>query len=95
MFGGSAYLFAQIKYFVFAFFPFIPFATQLFSTPVMSSNLCNQAPLFTELLLLQGIHFLNTVECRLIKTDTTECFTLVLQIEQQGCNRHFLNTTVR
>ena len=39
MFGGSAYLFLIIKYFSFAFFLLIPFATQLFSTPVMSSNL--------------------------------------------------------
>jgi len=37
-----------------AFLPFIPFATQLCSTPVTSSNLRNQAPLFTELRLLQG-----------------------------------------
>jgi len=36
------------------FFSFFDFATQLFSTPVMSSNLCNQAPLFTELRLLQA-----------------------------------------
>jgi len=54
MFGGSAYLFAIIKYFSFAFFLFTPFATQLFSTPVTSSNLRNQAPLFTELRLLQA-----------------------------------------
>ena len=54
MFGGSAYLFLIIKYFSFAFFLFIPFATQLFSTPVMSSNLRNQAALFTELHLLQA-----------------------------------------
>jgi len=33
---------------------FIPFATLLFSTPVTSSNLRNQAPLFTELRLLQA-----------------------------------------
>jgi len=33
---------------------FIPFATQLFSTPATSSNLRNQAPLFTELRLLQA-----------------------------------------
>jgi len=37
MFWGSAYLFAIIKYFSFAFFVFTPFATQLFSTAVMSS----------------------------------------------------------
>jgi len=54
MFGGSAYLFAIIKYFSFAFFLFIPFATQLFSTLVTSWNLRNQAPLFAELHLLQA-----------------------------------------
>jgi len=48
----NAYLFVIVKYFSFAFFPFIPFAKQLFCTPVTSSNLCNQAPLFTELSLL-------------------------------------------
>jgi len=53
-FGKSAYLFAIIKYFFFAFIPFIPFATQLFSTPVTSSNLRNQAPQFMEVRLLQG-----------------------------------------
>jgi len=37
-----------------AFFLFIPFATHLFSTPDTSSNLINQAPLFTELRLLQA-----------------------------------------
>ena len=57
MFGGSLYLFAIIKYFSFAFFPFICFAMQLFSTLVTSSNLCNQALLFMELHLLQGIAF--------------------------------------
>jgi len=54
MFGGSAYLFLIIKYFSFAFVLFIPFATQLFSTLVMSSNLRNQAPLFMELRLSQA-----------------------------------------
>jgi len=49
----SAYLFMIIKYFSFAFFLFIPFATQFFSTLVMSPNLRNQAPLFTELRILQ------------------------------------------
>jgi len=34
--------------------PFFDFATQLFSTPVTLSNLRNQAPLFTELRLLQA-----------------------------------------
>ena len=54
---GSAYLFAIIKYFSFAFFLFIPFATQLFSTPLTSSNLRNQAPLFTELRFLQATKY--------------------------------------
>jgi len=58
MFGGSAYLFSIIKYFSLAFFLFTPFATQLFSTPETSSNLRNQAPLFTELRLLQATHLL-------------------------------------
>jgi len=40
--------------FYFAFFLFILFAMQLFSTPVTSSNLRNQAPLLTELRLLQA-----------------------------------------
>jgi len=35
-------------------FIFFGFATQLFSTPVTSLNLHNQAPLFTELCLLQA-----------------------------------------
>jgi len=59
MFGGSAYLFAIIKHFFFAFFLFIPFATQRFSTLVTSSNLRNQAPLFTELRLLQATVSIN------------------------------------
>jgi len=42
------------KHFSFTFFPFFAFAMQLFSTPVTSSNLRNQAPLFTELCLLQA-----------------------------------------
>jgi len=54
MFGVSAYLFAIIKYFSFAFFLFIYFATQLFSTPVMLSNHRTQAPIFAELRLLQA-----------------------------------------
>ena len=47
MFGRNAYLFAIIKYFSFAFFMFILFVTQLFSTPVMSSNLRNQVELIS------------------------------------------------
>jgi len=56
MFGESTYLFVilLLRYFSFAFFLFIPFATQLFSTLVTSSNLRNQAPLVTELRLLQA-----------------------------------------
>jgi len=38
----------------FVFFPFFAFAMQLFSTLATSSNLCNQAPLFMKLRLLQG-----------------------------------------
>ena len=45
---------AIIQHFFFTFFPFFAFAMQLFSTPVTSSNLRNQALLFTELCLLQG-----------------------------------------
>jgi len=44
----------MIQHFSFTFFPFFDFATQLFSTPFTSSNLRNQAPLFTELRLLQA-----------------------------------------
>jgi len=44
------------KIFSFAFFLFIPFATQLFSTLFTSSNLRNQASFFTELRLLQATH---------------------------------------
>jgi len=39
IFGGSAYLFAIIKYFHFVFLLFTPFATQFFYTPVTSSNI--------------------------------------------------------
>jgi len=45
-----------MKYISFPFFLFIPFATQLFYTPVTSSNIRNQVPLFTELRLLQATH---------------------------------------
>jgi len=51
---GKGILIWNKKYFSFAFFLFIPFVTQLFSTPVTSSNLRNQAPLFTEHRLLQA-----------------------------------------
>jgi len=54
MFEGSKYLFVIIRYFSFAFFLCILYATQLFSTPVTSSNLHNQAPLLTELRLIQA-----------------------------------------
>jgi len=45
---------AMIQHFSFTFFPFFDFAAQPFSTPVTSSNLRNQAPLFTELRRLQA-----------------------------------------
>ena len=48
----------MIQHFSFTFFPFFDFATQLFSTPDTSSNLCNQARLFSELRLLQATYFL-------------------------------------
>jgi len=44
----------MIQNFYFTFFPFFVFATQLFFTLVTSSNLRNQASLFTELRFLQG-----------------------------------------
>ena len=56
MFGGNAYQVAMIQHFSFTFFPFFAIAMRLFSTAVTSSNLHNQAPLFTELRLLQGSH---------------------------------------
>jgi len=37
----------MIQHLSFTFIPFFAFATQLFSTPVTSLNLHNQAPLFT------------------------------------------------
>jgi len=37
----------MIQHFSFTFFPFFAFATKLFSTPVTSSNLRNQAPPLT------------------------------------------------
>ena len=52
-FGGSAHLFAIIKFFSFAFFRLFILQRNLFYTPVTSSNLRNPAPLFTELRLLQ------------------------------------------
>jgi len=53
MFGESAYLFSIIKYFPFPFFCLF-LLQRKFSSPVTSSNLRNQAPLFAELRLLQG-----------------------------------------
>jgi len=38
MFGGSTYSFAVTKYFSFAFFLFIPFATQLFPLRLRHQN---------------------------------------------------------
>jgi len=46
----------QLNILSLAFFLFIPFATQLLSTPITSSKLRNQAALFTELRLLQAPH---------------------------------------
>jgi len=56
MFGGNAYLSCNYTSFFLHFFSFFDFAMQLFFIPVTirSSNLCNQAPLFTELRLLQA-----------------------------------------
>jgi len=48
---GETHIELQWSHFSFTFFPF---ATQLFSTPVTSSNFRNKAPLFTELRLLQA-----------------------------------------
>ena len=47
MFGGNAYEVAMKQHFSFTLFPFFAFVTQLFSTPVTSSNNRNQAPPFT------------------------------------------------
>ena len=44
----------MIQPFSFTFFHVFAFATQLFYTPVTTSNLRDQAPLFTELRLLEG-----------------------------------------
>jgi len=52
--GEAHILFVIIRYFSLAFFLFILFATQLFFTPVTSSNLRNQAPLLMALRLLQA-----------------------------------------
>jgi len=62
MLGGSAYLSCNDTGFFLHFFPFFAFATQLFSTPVMTSNLRNQALLFIELRLLQGTPLLQLAE---------------------------------
>jgi len=51
MFGRDAYKFTMIQHFSFTFFPL---QRTFFDTPVTSSNLRNQALLFTELQLLQG-----------------------------------------
>jgi len=44
----------MIQHFSVTLFPFFDFAAQLFTSPITSSNLRNQAPLFTELCLLQA-----------------------------------------
>jgi len=51
---GKRIFICNNKIFFLCFYLYIPFATQLFSTPVTSSNLRNQAPLFTEHHLLQA-----------------------------------------
>ena len=48
---GKRIIICNNKIFFLCFFLFIPFATQLFSTPVTSSKLRKHAPLFTELRL--------------------------------------------
>jgi len=50
----------MMQHFSFTFFPFYDFATQLFSTPVTSSNLRNQAPPFTGNLYLLAYSVLLT-----------------------------------
>jgi len=78
MFGGNADLFAIIKYFSFAFFLFIPFATQLFSTQVTPSNLRNQAPLFMELRLLQGtkLYVIHSANVKMTTSDVTNVYVV-------------------
>jgi len=61
----------MIQHLSFTFFPFFAFATQLFSCPITSLNLRNQAPLFTELCLLQATQNLSYEDnvftcCRLV-----------------------------
>jgi len=58
MFGGNAYSVAMIQNLSFTLFPFSAIETQLFSTPVTSLNHRNQAPLCTELRLLQATRLL-------------------------------------
>ena len=53
---GKCILICNDTAFFLHFFPFFDFAMQLFFTPVTSSNLCNQAPLFTELRLSQATY---------------------------------------
>jgi len=59
---------------------FFDFATQLFSTLVTSSNLCNQAPLFTELRLLQATleHSFNSAERLFFRNFTIVTVTIFL-----------------
>jgi len=54
MFGGNAYSVALIQRFSFTCFSFFCVCNATFSILVTSTNLSNQAPLFTELRLLQG-----------------------------------------
>jgi len=60
----------MIQHLSFTFFIFFAFATQLFSTPVTSLHLRNQAPPFTELRLLQTTQ----ISC---KQDHNEIFFVV------------------
>ena len=78
IFLGNAYSVAMIQQLSFTFFPFSAFATQLFSTPVTSLNLRNQhqAPLFTELRLLQAT--LNVVRASNSKRDCDAWSLLLL-----------------
>jgi len=76
----------MIQHFSFTIFPFFDFATQLFSTPSTSSNLRNQAPLFTELHLLQVtfIHNKKSIPKSCTSSlwhisDTSECWPMPSQ----------------
>jgi len=62
---GKCILSCNDTTFILHFFPFFAIAKQLFSTPVMSLNLRNQALLFMELRFLQATQKLsNTITQR-------------------------------